>query len=139
MTDRSSGLIVFSNPPALAPPSGYSQVAEIRGGRLVFIAGQVAQDRQGNIVGVGDMAAQAEQALDNLAAALAAVGGGPRDVVKLTVFTRDMGGIADWRSARERFFAGGPPPAITLVEVAKLFREELLLEVEAVAAIAPAD
>jgi enamine deaminase RidA (YjgF/YER057c/UK114 family) len=131
-----TGIITLTNPATLAPSPGYSQVAEIRGGRLIFVAGQVAQDREGNIVGIGDVAAQAEQVFDNLRAALAAVGATSADVAKLTVFTRDMSSIAAYRPARDRFFAGATPPAITLVEVSRLFREGLLLEIEAVAAIA---
>jgi enamine deaminase RidA (YjgF/YER057c/UK114 family) len=137
MTDRSAGTISFTNPAALAPPTGYSHVAEIRGGRLILIAGQVAQDRQGNIVGIGDLAAQAEQVFDNLRAALAAVGCTPANLAKLTVFVRDMKAVAAYRPARDRFLAGTTPPAITLVEVSQLFREGLLLEIEAIAA-APA-
>lgn len=133
MTER----IGFINPPELAPPPGYSQVAEVRGGRIVFIAGQVALDRHGALVGPGDVAAQAEQVFRNLAAALAAAGCTPRQLVKLTVFLRDMGRIADYREARDRFFASTAPPAapaITLVEVSRLFAEEFLIEIEAVAA-----
>lgn len=133
-----TGTITFTNPAALAPSPGYSQVAEIRSGRLIFVAGQVAQDREGTIVGIGDLAAQAERIFDNLRAALGAVGATPADVAKLTVFTRDMSAIAAYRPARDRFFAGRTPPAITLVEVSRLFREGLLLEIEAVAAIASA-
>jgi enamine deaminase RidA (YjgF/YER057c/UK114 family) len=134
MTDPSAPTISFSNPAALAPPAGYSHVAEIRGGRLIVIAGQVAQDVQGNIVGIGDLAAQAEQVFDNLRTALAAVGCTPANIAKLTVFVRDMAAVAAYRPARDRFFAGVTPPAITLVEVSRLFREELLLEIEAIAA-----
>jgi len=140
MTDRPSDRINFVNPPELAPPPGYSQVVEIRAGRMVYIAGQVATDARGNLVGKGDFAAQAEQVFRNLATALAAVGCTPRDLVKLTVFVRDMGRLAAYREARNRFFATVRPPAapaITLVEVSKLFSDEFLLEIEAVAA-APA-
>ncbi|HUH85031.1 MAG TPA: RidA family protein [Stellaceae bacterium] len=129
-----TGIITFTNPPALAPSPGYSQVAEIRGGRLILVAGQVALDREGAIVGIGDLGAQAEQVFDNLRAALAAVGATPADVAKLTVFTCDMPAIAAYRPARDRFFAGSTPPVITLVEVSRLFRDGLLLEIEAVAA-----
>jgi len=140
MTGRPSDRINFVNPPELAPPPGYSQVVEIRAGRIVYIAGQVATDRHGNLVGKGDFAAQAEQVFRNLATALAAVGCTARDLVKLTVFVRDMGRLASYREARNRFFATVTPPAapaITLVEVSKLFSDEFLLEIEAVAA-APA-
>jgi enamine deaminase RidA (YjgF/YER057c/UK114 family) len=133
-------LIRFVNPAALAPPPGYAHVAEIRGGRLVYIAGQAALDRRGDLVGGHDLEAQADQAFRNLAAALAAVGCTAGDVAKLTVFVRDMGGLAAYRRARDRFLGATIPPAtpaITLVEVSRLFRDDLLIEVEAVAA-APA-
>ena len=72
------------NPPTLAPPQGYSHVAEVRGGTLVFIAGQVALDPTGAVVGPGDYTAQAEQVFHNLGLALASAGATFRDVVKLT-------------------------------------------------------
>lgn len=127
------GKINFINPTAISPPTGYSHVAEIRKGRIVYIAGQVALDGQGNIVGKGDMEAQADQVFRNLTAALAAVGCTPRDVAKFTVFIRDMKQVQAYRSARNRFLAGATPPASTLVQVSGLFLEELLIEIEAVA------
>src|SRR5206468_2964875 len=66
--------IRFSNPPELAPPPGYSNVVEISGGRMIFVAGQTAIDAAGNLVGKSDFAAQADQVFANLAAALASVG-----------------------------------------------------------------
>jgi len=125
------------NPPELPPPAGYSQVVEIRSGRTVYIAGQVAVDRNGNVVGGSDFEAQADQVFGNLAAALASVGCTAKDLVKLTVYVRDMGNIALYRKARNRFLSSVTPPAapaITLVEVSKLYAEEILLEIEAVAA-----
>src|SRR3954451_18368260 len=62
-------VIRFVNPPELAPPPGYSNIAEIRGGRLVYIAGQAALDRDGSLVGEGNLEAQADQAFRNLATA----------------------------------------------------------------------
>ena len=129
--------IRFLNPSELAPPPGYAHVAEIRGPRIVYVAGQTALDRQGNLVGGRDLEAQADQAFRNLAAALAAVRCTPRNVAKLTVFIRDMRQIAAYRRARDRFLgATAPPatPAITLVEVSRLFHDDLLIEIEAVAA-----
>jgi enamine deaminase RidA (YjgF/YER057c/UK114 family) len=125
MADRAVDRIRFVNPPDLPAPPGYSHVVEVRGGRLIFIAGQAAIDRDGHIVGTGDFAAQAAQAFRNLAAALAAVGCSARNLVKLTVFLRDMNRLADYRRAA---------PAITLIEVSKLFADELLIEIEGVAA-----
>ena len=125
------------NPPELAPPPGYSNVVDVRGARLVFIAGQVASDRDGNVVGKGDFEAQAEQAFHNLGVALAAAGCTARELVKLTVFVRDMSQLGAYRKARDRFFGSVSPPAaptITLVEVSRLFADDFMIEIEAVAA-----
>jgi enamine deaminase RidA (YjgF/YER057c/UK114 family) len=133
----SEPVIRFSNPPELAPPPGYSNVVEICGGRMIFIAGQTASDAAGSLVGKGDFAAQADQVFRNVAAALGSVGCTARDLVKLTVFVRDMREVAAYRRARDRFFASVSPPAapaVTLVEVSRLFAEDFLIEVEAVAA-----
>ena len=134
--------IRFSNPPELAPPPGYSNVVEVSGGRILFIAGQTALDAAGNLVGKDDFAAQAEQVFRNLSAALASVGCTARNLVKLTVFVRDMGELAAYRHARNRFFATTTPqaaPAVTLVEVSRLFAEDFLIEIEAVAAMGSAE
>jgi len=123
--------------PELAPPPGYSDVVEVSGARLVFIAGQTALDRDGNLVGGSDIEAQADQAFRNLGYALNAAGCTARDLVKLTVFVRDMAGLPRYRKARDRCLGSVEPsaaPAITLVEVSKLFRTDLLIEIEAVAA-----
>jgi enamine deaminase RidA (YjgF/YER057c/UK114 family) len=129
--------IRFSNPATLAPPPGYSNVVEVSGARIIFIAGQVALDAEGNLVGKGDFEAQADQVFRNLQAALASVGCTAQNLVKLTVFVRDMGELAAYRRARNRFFATSAPPAapaVTLVEVSRLFAEDFLIEVEAIAA-----
>jgi enamine deaminase RidA (YjgF/YER057c/UK114 family) len=136
MTSGPSERIRFLNPAELAPPPGYSNVAEVRRGRIAYIAGQVATDSQGNLVGGTDLRAQAEQAFRNLGVALAAIGCTARDLAKLTVFVRDMRHIAEYRAARDRFFATTNPPArpaVTLVEVSRLFADEFLIEIEAVA------
>jgi enamine deaminase RidA (YjgF/YER057c/UK114 family) len=136
MSTEPAERITFLNPPELAPPPGYSNVTQVRHGRIVFIAGQVATDRQGRLVGGNDFAAQAEQAFRNVGAALAAVGCTVRHVAKLTVFVRDMSRIAEYRQARDRFFAASTPaaaPAVTLVEVSRLFADQFLIEIEAVA------
>jgi enamine deaminase RidA (YjgF/YER057c/UK114 family) len=129
--------ITYHNPPELPRPAGYSQVVEARSARLIFISGQAGFDRRGTLVGSGDIEAQAERAFGNIGAALAAVGLTPRSLVKLTVFVRDMGGLGAYRRARDRFFSSVTPPAapaVTLVEVARLFADDLLIEIEAVAA-----
>lgn len=126
------------NPPELGTPPGYSQIVDVSGGRLVFIAGQAASDRDGNVVGKNDFSLQAEQAFRNLATALAAAGGTAASLVKLTVFLRDMDNLAAYRQARDRFFATVTPPAapaVTLVEVSRLYGADFLIEIEAIAAI----
>src|SRR5260221_11453950 len=134
MANRSSHTVRYVNPPELAPPPGYSHVAEVRGGRLVYVAGQVATDRHGKLVGGNDLEAQADQAFRNLAAALAAGGCTSRHLVKLTVFGRDMARLSSYRKPRNRFLgATAPPaaPAITLVEASCLSGDEFLIEIEA--------
>jgi enamine deaminase RidA (YjgF/YER057c/UK114 family) len=126
------------NPPELGTPPGYSQVVEVSAGRIIFIAGQTALDRDGNVVGKGDFAKQAAQVFDNLTIALTAARCTAANLVKLTVFLADMNNLGAYREARNRFFASVTPPAapaVTLVEVSKLYGPDFLIEIEAIAAI----
>jgi enamine deaminase RidA (YjgF/YER057c/UK114 family) len=124
------------NPPGLFSPTGYSQVAEVRGGRLVFVAGQVAMDATGSLVGAGDYRAQAEQVFRNLETALRSAGATFRDVVKLNYYLLDVAHLPEVREVRDRFVDAQRPPTSTAVQVARLFRPEFLLEVDAVASVA---
>ena len=126
----------FLNPPALAAPRGYSHVVEVpAGSRLIYLSGQVPLDSVGNVVGPGDFRAQAEQVFANLERVLAAAGATFDDVVKLNFYVRDVTRLADLRAVRDRHVNTAAPPASTLVEVSRLFRDDVLLEVEAVAAV----
>jgi enamine deaminase RidA (YjgF/YER057c/UK114 family) len=126
----------FLNPSALPTSRGYTQVVEVpAGSRLVYISGQVPLDKEGNLVGAGDFRGQAEQVFTNLGSALAAVGATFAHVVKLNFYVRDVSHLADLRAVRDRHVNMTAPPASTLVEVSHLFRDDVLLEVEAVAAI----
>src|SRR6516165_4844607 len=87
------------NPPELGTPPGYSQVVEVRAERLIFIAGQTALDEDGELVGKNDFAVQATQVFRNLNGALQSVGCTPRNLVKLTVFLRDMENLSAYREA----------------------------------------
>lgn len=127
----------FLNPPTLAPAAGYSHVAEVRGGKTVFISGQVALDPSGKLVGPGDLAAQAGQVFANLKAALEAAGTDFAHVVKLTFYMVDVSQIATVRAIRDTFVDTRHPPASTAVGIRRLVREEFLIEVDAVA-VAPA-
>ena len=121
------------NPSSLPRVPGYSQVATVAGGELVFIAGQVALDAAGAVVGPGDFVAQATQTFRNLLAALEAAGTGPNNLIKLTTFVTDMSQLAAFRSVRDQFLDPAHLPASTLVEVSRLFRPELLIEIEGIA------
>jgi enamine deaminase RidA (YjgF/YER057c/UK114 family) len=127
------------NPPELGTPPGYSQVVEVSAGRIIFIAGQTAVDRDGNVVGKDDFVTQATQVFRNLTIALEAAGCSAANLVKLTVYLTDMDNLSRYREARNRFFASVTPPAapaVTLVEVAKLYGPDFIIEIEAIA-VAP--
>jgi enamine deaminase RidA (YjgF/YER057c/UK114 family) len=137
MTSDKTPPITRINPPELGTPPGYSQVVEVRAGRIIFIAGQTALDSGGHVVGKSDFAAQAAQVFHNLGVALQASGCTAAHLVKLTVFLTDMNNLAPYREARNRFFASVTPPAapaVTLVEVSKLYGADFMIEIEAIAA-----
>jgi reactive intermediate/imine deaminase len=126
------------NPDSVAPPAGnYSHAVrlELDGAALVFVSGQLPLDRQGKLVGEGDMARQTEQVFENLRAILEANGATFRDVVKIGSYLTDMSQLAAMREVRVRYLPE-EPPASTLVGVSGLVLPEALLEVEVVAAVA---
>jgi reactive intermediate/imine deaminase len=127
--------VQFLNPTTIAAPRGYTHVVDVRHGRMVFISGQVALDREGNLVGAGDIKAQAEQVFKNLHAAVDAAGGSFRDVVKLNIYMTDATEIQALREIRDRYVNVKAPPASTAVVVTRLFRPEFLIEIEAVAVL----
>ena len=122
------------NPASMAPPTGYSYAVK-KSGTPVFIAGQVALDGAGKLVGEGDAAAQAEQALRNLRTVVEACGGTIDDIVKITIFVTDAAYRPAVAAARQRFFPGGQYPASTYLVVSALAVPPLLVEIEAVAMI----
>lgn len=125
--------IRFINPSTLATPPGYTHVVEVTHGRTVFIAGQIALDQSGKIVGPHDFRAQTQQVFENLKAALTAVGTDFTSVVKLNMYVVDISQLQILREVRDRYVNTINPPASTLVEVRRLAREEFLIEIEAVA------
>jgi len=100
----------------------------------LYIAGQVAFDSEGKVVGKGDVRAQTEQVFRNLKIALESAGASFGDVVKLNWYVKDMSHLGVYRDVREQYLGTGPRPASTLVEVKGLALEDLLIEVEAIAA-----
>ena len=136
MTERTRPV----NPPALAKPVGFSHGVEATGGRLLFIAGQVARDGAGNVVGKGDLVAQFRQVCENLRTVVAAAGGQLADVVKLTIYVLD---VADYKArlkplgAVYREYFGRHFPAMTLVGARDLFdaADGCLIEIEGMAVL----
>ncbi|MFD9129498.1 RidA family protein [Kitasatospora sp. NPDC059571] len=125
-------------PPGLAPGRGYSHVVH-GSGRLVAVSGQLALDEHGELVGRDDPAAQARQVFANIGRCLAAAGADFRDVVKLTFFVTDTAFLPALRAARDEVVDTARPPASSAVRVAGLIAPEFLLEVEALAVVAPAE
>jgi enamine deaminase RidA (YjgF/YER057c/UK114 family) len=109
----------FMNPPGLKPLGMYSNVACAKGGTLVFISGQVAVDTEGKVVGKGDIQAQAVQVFENLKLALGAAGATFEDVLKFTIFIKNL--TPDARKAvmsvRNRHISQTNPPAATMVGI----------------------
>lgn len=126
--------VQYLNPPALSAPTGYTHVVQVHGGRTIYIAGQVALDKSGNVVGKGDFAAQATQVFENLKSALAAGGATFDNLVKVTTFVTDLSQMQALRSIRAKYY-GKNPPASTLVQITKLASEDLMIEIEAIAVV----
>jgi enamine deaminase RidA (YjgF/YER057c/UK114 family) len=110
----------------------YSHVVVVEGRRQIFVAGQVARDRNGNVVGKGDMAAQIRQVGENVKAALEAAGATLKDVVKTTTFVTDIEEYLKHVDVRMEYFGPGLPTSTT-VEVRRLSHPDFLVEVEAMA------
>jgi enamine deaminase RidA (YjgF/YER057c/UK114 family) len=132
--------VTLVNPDGLPKPDVYRQLSIASGSKLVFLAGQVARDGEGQPVGAGDLAAQVEQAYRNIGTALNEIGGSFDDVAKLTIY------VVDWHPDKMPQLGEGvaraaaamgvdPVKPITLLGVAALGEPDLLVEVEATAVI----
>ena len=121
------------NPEGMTQPTGYHHL--VKASNLMFIAGQVALDGEGNVVGEGDMVAQVRQVLENMKTVLASEGADFSNVVKINIFTTDIDRFRDAADVRREYFRGNPP-ASTLVQIERLARPVFLVEIEAIA-IAP--
>jgi enamine deaminase RidA (YjgF/YER057c/UK114 family) len=129
------------NPPTLERPLGYAHAVEVKSGRLLLIAGQIAHDRNGTMIGPDDLVAQFRQVCQNLKDIVEAAGGRLTDMARLTMFVVD---VEDYRRQQEpigvvyREFFGKHFPAMTVVEVRKLYvsNEGGLIEIQAEAVMA---
>ena len=126
----------FMNPESIAKPGGYSHVVEITGpGRIVYIAGQLGLKPNGQIA--GDFRAQCTQAFENLKNALASVGAGFDDVLKLNNYLVDIkSNLPIYREVRDKYVNVKAPPASTTVGVPALARDDALFEAEAIVMLA---
>jgi reactive intermediate/imine deaminase len=123
----------FLSPESLPPPSGYNHVVDSPADRIIFISGQVPLDTEGRLVGDDEFGAQVRQVFENLTAALEAADASWADVVKLNYYLVDVSQLASVRAIRDEFVDTAHPPASTLVGVSRLFREDVLIEIDAVA------
>ena len=131
---------IVVNPPGLAKAIGYSHGFEVKGGRLLFLSGEVAFDKQGSIIGRGDIVAQFRQVCENLKTIVEDRGGTLQDVVKLTIFILDR---EDYKAKGKaigqvyRDYFGRHYPAMSLIEVKGLYHEPegVMIEIEGIAVI----
>ncbi len=123
------------NPPDVWAPFGAFSMAVVQGeGRVVYLKGQVALDRDGAVVGKGDMHAQTRKTLENIRSVLDHVGGHMADVVSLIHHVTDIARFMATGDIRRGFFAA-PYPVTTTVQVAALYDPDLMVEITAVAEI----
>jgi reactive intermediate/imine deaminase len=127
----------FINPDTIAPPvSKYSHAVrvDIADTALIYLAGQVPLDPNGNLVGENDIGTQTEFVFEQIKTILEAAGGSLRDVVKANIYVTDMSQYAKVAEVRNRYFAENPP-ATTFVAVKELVRKGWMIEIEVVAAV----
>ena len=120
------------NPKNVHWPFGFSHLAKM--GDTLHISGQLALDQEGNIVGKGDMVVQTEKAYENLKKCLESVGATMRDIVMLRIFVTDLEQFKKTGDVRKKFF-GKYRPATTGLEIRRLYFDDALIEVEAMAVI----
>jgi 2-iminobutanoate/2-iminopropanoate deaminase len=121
---------------SLSKPRGVWSTAVIaQPGKLLFVSGLLSKNEKGEVVGEGDVAAQTEQVLKNLQAALSSAGGTLANVVRVDVFVRDISKFEEIHAVRRKYFATEPPSS-TMVEVSRLTDERCLIEITAIAVLA---
>ena len=123
-----------TNPSSLGQPGGYHHV--VKDGKTVYLAGQVARDKDGKTVGVGDAEAQAEQVFRNIQTALESVGSDLNHILKMTTFMTRREDCSAYRAARGKFLTDDAAlPASTLILCSGLADPDFLIEIEVVATI----
>ena len=112
----------------------FPHAASVRGGRVIYVSGQLSLDKDGNTVGKGDMRAQLRQVGENLKASLEAAGATLEDVVKTNTYVTDMEAFFGCMDVRREYF-GAAFPTSTTVEVSRLADPDMLIEIEATAVV----
>lgn len=132
-----TSIIKFNNPSVVYPTKGYSQTVSVDLGTctMLIISGQVAFDKSGNLVGKNDLAKQTEQIFSNIKSIVEDAGGSMSQLIKLNFYILDVSQIQSVRNVRDKFVNTNQPPASTLVQVSKLFRDDVLIEIDATAII----
>ena len=121
------------NPDNVHRPFGYAHALKV--GNTLYVSGQIPLDLEGNLVGKGDIAVQTEQVYENLKRVLEAAGGNMTNIVMLNIYCRDIDAFdKKTRPLRKKYFRNYYP-AITAVEVKRLYRQDFLIEIEAVAIV----
>jgi 2-iminobutanoate/2-iminopropanoate deaminase len=130
----------YINPPQLFPSLqyGFSQIVSVQSGRTVYLSGQVAWDKQQQIVGEGDLRAQTWQTFKNIETAMQAAGGNLSDIVSMRIYIVEEKLAEDHHVAEglKAFFAASEAPATTWIGVRALANKDFLIEIEAIAVIA---
>lgn len=120
--------------PEARPVANYKMATRMEGGRLLYLAGQVARDAEGNVLAPGDIRTQAREVFQNVQRVLQAAGGDLPDLLKMTTYITRSEDIPTVAEIRQQFIPG-ELPASTLIVVSRLAQPDLLIEVEGMAAI----
>jgi enamine deaminase RidA (YjgF/YER057c/UK114 family) len=125
------------NPSTLPPAPGYSQIVKVSGGTTIYVAGQVALDEEGRLVGEGDLEKQARHVFTNLVTALSEAGATTSDLVRIGIYVvdHDLDKLKLVRRVRDEVLYVDPPPASTLLGVERLALPEFLIEADAIAVV----
>lgn len=137
MFAQSDSIVEFKNYKNVWKSNGFSQAAIINLGscKMIMISGQVPLDSSGSLIGKDDFVKQTNQVFVNIKNIITNEGGTMSDVVKLSAYLKDISQLQAFRAVRDKFINIAQPPASTLVEAAKMFRDDIMLEVDATAII----
>jgi 2-iminobutanoate/2-iminopropanoate deaminase len=137
LAQEASKPVKFFDPVTVPSAKGYSQAVEIDLGpsKMIMLSGQVPLNKEGELVGNNDLSKQAEQVFVNIRHIVEGAGGSMNDIVKLNYYMINVSEVKLLREVRDKFINIKTPPTSTLVQVSRLFRDDILIEIEATAVI----